>query len=101
MAKSKEITVLFQDCALCGDKGRQKQLELEAEGYTFRKISFVTAEGSELSAQAVAAGVGSMPVFFYGDHISGSLSKLLEMIKLRKKVVKQKSEEDDGVVSAA
>lgn len=101
MANSKEITVLFQDCVLCGDKGRQKRLELESKGYIFRKISFVTEEGRELSARAVAAGVGSMPVFFYGDHIAGSLSKLLEMIKPRKKAVKKKSEEDDGVVPEA
>lgn len=98
---TKEITVLFQDCVLCGDRGRAKKLELEEKGYSFRKVSFVTPEGGELSARAVAAGVGSMPVFFYGDHISGSLSKLLEMIKpVRKKPTKkQEPKEDDGAIS--
>ena len=47
MANKKEITVLFQDCVLCGDRGKKKGLELEEAGYAFRKVSFASKEGGE------------------------------------------------------
>lgn len=96
---AKEIVVLYQDCVLCGDKGKKKALELEARGYTFRKVSFVTKEGEELSARAVAAGVGSMPVFFYGEHVAATLDKLMDQIRPKKGRKSKKTEElKDGAV---
>ena len=86
---TKEITVLFQDCALCGDKAKKKVAKLQKKGYTFRKVSFVTEEGEELSHKAVFDyKIGSMPVYFYEDKAAATLTGLIEQIEPTEKTAK-------------
>ena len=90
----KEITILFQDCVLCGDKGKKKVLELNAKGYSFRKVSFVTKEGEELSNRAVFSyKIGSMPVYFYEDKAAATLAGLIEQIESAEQKTTEESEE--------
>ena len=59
---TKEIIAVYQDCALCGSKGKKKALELAKSGVIIRKVGFTTDEGKELIRQAVLEHkIGSMP----------------------------------------
>jgi hypothetical protein len=54
----KEIIAVYQDCVLCGVKGKQKIEEYAEKGIAIRKVGFTTPEGQELCAKAVALGIG-------------------------------------------
>ena len=76
---TKEIVVVFQDCALCGAKGKQKIAELAEDGISIRKVSFISPEGRDLCAKAVEKGIGSMPFFVsdgdYATNIDALITK--------------------------
>lgn len=76
---SKEIVAVFQDCVLCGDKGRKKIAELAKKGVIIRKAGFTTPEGKELIRQAVLDHkIGSMPFFTDGERFSTSLDDFVK-----------------------
>lgn len=60
---AREIIAVFQDCVLCGVKGRKKIAEYAAKGFNIRKVGFTTDEGRELCYQAVQKGIGQMPFY--------------------------------------
>lgn len=71
---SKEIVAVFQDCVLCGDKGRKKITEFAKKGILIRKVGFTTPEGKDLIHKAVFEHkIGSMPFFTDGEKFSTSL----------------------------
>ena len=74
----REIIAVFQDCVMCGDKGRKKALNLAKDGVFIRKVSFVSPEGKELCRQAVFDhGIRTMPFYVDGDKFATSLDELL------------------------
>lgn len=89
----KKITCVFQDCVLCGDRGKKKALALAKKGVEIEKISAFTDEGRTLCAKAVKAGVGCMPFFTDGEKITATIEELLE--KPAKKVKKAKKIESE------
>lgn len=74
---TREIVVVYQDCALCGAKGRQKIADLAGQGIMVRKVSFITEEGRELCAKAVEKGIGSMPFYVDGNDFATNIEAFL------------------------
>lgn len=71
---AKEIIAVYQDCVLCGDKGRKKTAEFASKGILIRKVGFTTDEGKELIHEAVFEHkIGSMPFFTDGEKFSTSI----------------------------
>lgn len=98
----KEIVAVYQDCVLCGDKGRQKMVELAKKGLEIRKVSFTTEEGRELCHKAVFShGIESMPFYTDGTTFSVSLDSFLEKkpAKKAKKNKKPVKETENGLDS--
>lgn len=98
----KEIIAVYQDCVLCGDKGRKKIAEFAKKGFNIRKVSFASEEGRELCNKAVFVhGIESMPFFTDGKTFSVSLNSFSEKkpTKKTKKTKKVKKEDKDGVDS--
>lgn len=107
MKKHKEIIAVYQDCVLCGDKGRRKMAKIMAKGVLIRKVSFISEEGRELCARAVERGIGTMPFYTDGDkNFSTKLSTFTTpetkekpekpKRKSRKNTSKKKEEKLDG-----
>ncbi|MBR3139050.1 hypothetical protein IKG38_03540 [Candidatus Saccharibacteria bacterium] len=96
----KEIIAVYQDCVLCGDRGRQKIVEFAKKGLDIRKVSFTTEEGRELCHKAVFThSIESMPFYTDGSLFSVSLDSFLEKkpAKKAKKNKKQVKESEDGL----
>ena len=71
---SKEIICVYQDCALCGDRGKKIKKLIFDKHLNVRKVSFVTDEGKNLIHEAVFNhGIGSMPFFTDGEKFSYDL----------------------------
>lgn len=82
----KEIIAVYQDCVLCGTKGRQKITECASKGITIRKVGLTTEEGKKLIHEAVFKhGIGQMPFYVYGDVWSNKLRPLIELAENAKK----------------
>lgn len=103
---SKEIIAVYQDCVLCGTKGRQKALELAKDGIIVRKVGFTTPEGKELIHKAVFEHkIGTMPFYTDGQKFSTTIedfvSKTAKNVKKSpekpaKSVKKTKKTEKEG-----
>lgn len=75
----REITAVFQDCVLCGSRGRKKIAEYANKGIMIRKAGFTTEEGKDLIHKAVFEhGIGSMPFYVEGERFSTDLDKLIK-----------------------
>lgn len=105
---SKEIIAVYQDCVLCGDKGKRKVLELAKKGINIRKVGFTTPEGKELCRTAVFDHkVGYMPFFTDGERFAPTIDELLEKpaekvekkAKKPAKTTKKTKENTDGAIS--
>lgn len=96
----KEIIAVFQDCVLCGDKGRKKIAEFAAKGLTVRKVGFTTPEGKELIHKAVFEHkIGSMPFFTDGEKFSVKIDDFVEKpAKSVKKSTKKAKESKNGAI---
>lgn len=89
---SKEIICVYQDCYLCGDRGKPIKELIFKKKLNVRKVSFASPEGRELIHKAITEHkIGKMP-FFYCE---GSFSlDLNDFIGGKKKEVKRKESED-------
>ena len=87
----REVIAVFQDCVMCGDKGRKKALELTKSGVFIRKVSFASPEGKELCRQAVFDhGIRTMPFYVEGDKFTDSLDELVGNIEEKPAKTKKK-----------
>jgi len=85
---SKEIICVYQDCVLCGDRGKKIKNYAFEKNLSIRRVSFTSDEGRELSAIAVTEHkIGKMPFFTDGVKFSTSLKDLVE--KCEKKATKK------------
>ena len=95
----KEIIAVYQDCLLCGVKGRKKAAEYAKKGVVIRKVGFTTPEGTELCYQAVKKGIGYMPFYVLDGDFAESIDALLipkepkTVKKVRKKASLKKKPE--------
>ena len=88
---NKEIIAVYQDCVLCGTKGRQKALELAQNGIIVRKVGFTTPEGKELIHKAVFEHkIGTMPFYTDGQKFSTTIEDfVVEDAKKREKIAEK------------
>ena len=52
---NQKITVVYQDCILCGDRGKKIGKIVASKGIRLHKVSFASDEGRELIAKRFAA----------------------------------------------
>ena len=101
----KEIIAVYQDCVLCGIKGRKKIAEYADKGVLIRKVGFTTEEGRDLCAKAIASGIGVMPFYVYDDKFATTIEELLEKTrKTTKKTTKKQKKvkgTDHGTITEA
>lgn len=73
-----EIIAVYQDCVLCGTKGRQKIADYAAKGVQIRKVGFTTEEGKKLIHEAVLEhGIGYMPFYVLDGEFAESIEALI------------------------
>lgn len=90
---SKEIICVYQDCAMCGDRGKKLKQFVETNGLNVRKVSFASEEGKELIYQAMTAhGIKKMPFFTDGKKFSENIA---DFVKKADKKVRVKQDGDD------
>lgn len=97
----REVIVVFQDCALCGVKGRQTIAEYAEKGIALRKVSFISPEGRELCAKAVEIGIGVMPFYTDGKTFATSIEGVVANEPIKKSSAKNKKarKEKNGAIS--
>lgn len=94
-----EIIAVFQDCVLCGMKGKQKIAEYAENGITLRKVSFISEEGRELCAKAVSLGIGGMPFYTDGKVFATTIDGVINSeTKPAKKNKQPRKEKKNGAV---
>lgn len=111
--KNRTITVVYQDCFLCGSKRRALTQSLTKKGIILRKVGFSTSEGGELIHEAVFNHqIKAMPFYVEGDKFAQTLEELLqkptvkenltaEVVKTpkkKRKSTKKVKESEDGSI---
>lgn len=97
-----EIIAVYQDCVLCGVKGKQTIAEYAEKGIAIRKVSFISEEGRELCAKAVSLGIGGMPFYTDGKVFATTIDGALNSeTKPAKKNKQPRKEKKNGSVSKA
>lgn len=70
----KEIICVYQDCVLCGDRGRKLKKVIISKKLNVRKVSFASPEGRHLIHEAVFGGNKvEFPLFTDGTKFSTNL----------------------------
>lgn len=82
---AKEIICVYQDCPLCGDRGKQLKKIILDKKLNVRKVSFASPEGKDLIHEAVFnQGIGIMPFFTDGVKFSTDIDELIAKPKKKK-----------------
>ena len=90
---NKDIICVFQDCILCGNRGKKLKTFIKTNQLNVRKVSFASEEGKDLIHKAVFEhGIGSMPFFTDGTKFSVDIKDFLktEEIKVKKQTKRTK-----------
>lgn len=78
MEISSEIKCVFQDCPLCGNRGKLLKKIIETKGLVVKKVSFASEEGRELIHEAVMEhGIGKLPFFTDGRKFSTNIEDFI------------------------
>lgn len=88
---NREIICVYQDCPMCGAKGKKLMDEVNKKGIVIKKVSFASPEGKELIAKAVfEKGIKRMPFFTDGVEFSTTLEGLEKKpVKRKRKTTKK------------
>lgn len=89
----KTVYVVYQDCALCGQKGEKIKKFASEKEIELVKLGFTTEKAKKYIKEAVFKhGIGSMPFFTDGTKYSYRLSDLTDKTpeKVEKKATKAK-----------
>lgn len=74
-----EIICVYQDCVMCGDRGKKIKKLIFDKGLNVRKVSFASYEGVKLVHEAVFKHkLGSMPFFTDGKKFSYKLEDFVK-----------------------
>lgn len=74
-----EIICVYQDCVMCGDRGKKIKKLIFDNRLNVRKVSFASDEGKNLVHEAVFKHkLGSMPFFTDGKKFSYKLEDFVE-----------------------
>lgn len=83
---NQKITVVFQDCPLCGDRGKKIKKIVAEKGIRLHKVSFASDEGRELIKEAVFnQGIKTLPFYYDGKRFTTSLAEIIAKPKKEKK----------------
>ena len=95
---NKQYICCYQDCPLCGDKGKKLKKLIIDKQLDVRKVSFASPEGQELCYEAVFAhGIKKMPFFTDGVNYSLSLEELVTIKpKAKRKYTREKKVEAEN-----
>lgn len=75
---NKLITVVYQDCPLCGDRGREVKKIIAEKGIRLRKVTFASDEGRKLINEAVFNhGIKSMPFYTDGVRFTTTIAEII------------------------
>lgn len=87
----KEIICVYQDCVLCGDRGKKLKQVIIDKKLNVRKVSFASPEGRHLIAEAVFNGHPvEFPFFTDGTKFSIDLADLLKRTPKNSKKTRKK-----------
>lgn len=93
---NKQITCVYQDCPLCGSRGKAILDLATSNGVSIRKVSFASDEGRDLIYKAVTRyKIGTMPFFTDGEYFATNLNDLLQKREKKgsKKLQKRENKE--------
>lgn len=94
-----EIICVYQDCVMCGDRGKKLKQLIFDKNLNVRKVSFASPEGQHLIHEAIFVHkIGTLPLFVKGDRFSNNIEDLLKRAPKestkRKKAKKSKKVEE-------
>lgn len=83
---AKEIICVYQDCVLCGDRGKKIKQIASAKNINIRKVSFASDEGKNLIHEAVFEhGIKTMPFYTDGKKFASDIEDFTTKTKKRSK----------------
>lgn len=83
---NQKITVVYQDCILCGDRGKAVKKIVAEKGIRLHKVSFASDEGRELITKAVFEnGIKTMPFYYDGKRFATTLAEIIAKPKKARK----------------
>lgn len=92
---TKELICVYQDCPMCGDKGKKLKKIILEKNLNVKKVSFASDEGKDLCHKAVFEhGIKTMPFYTDGKKFSTNIEMLINTQRKTKKVTKKKGVED-------
>lgn len=76
---NKEIICVYQDCPLCGSRGKTILDLATSNGVSIRKVSFASEEGKDLIYKAITKHkIGTMPFFTDGEYFATNLNDFFQ-----------------------
>lgn len=73
------IMVVYQDCPLCGDRGKAVKKIVAEKGIRLRKVSFASDEGRQLIYEAVFNHkIKTMPIYTDGVRFASTIAEIIE-----------------------
>ena len=93
---NKEIICVYQDCPLCGSRGKTVLDLATSNGVAIRKVSFASDEGKDLIYKALTKHkIGTMPFFTDGEQFATNLEDFFQKREKRgsKKLQKREKKE--------
>ncbi len=93
---NKEIICVYQDCPLCGSRGKTILDLATSNGVSIRKVSFASDEGKDLIYKAITKHkIGTMPFFTDGEYFATNLNDLFQKREKKgsKKLQKRENKE--------
>lgn len=92
---TKELICVYQDCPMCGDKGKKLKKIILEKNLNVKKVSFASDEGKDLCHKAVFEhGIKTMPFYTDGKKFSTNIEMLVNTPRKTKKVTKKKGVEN-------
>lgn len=83
---SKEIICVYQDCVMCGDRGKKIKQIIDTNKLNVRKVSFASDEGRELINAAVFVhNIKTLPFFTDGKKFATKITDFIPKTKKSKK----------------
>lgn len=91
-----EIICVYQDCVMCGDRGKKLKQLIFDKNLNVRKVSFASPEGQHLIHEAIFVHkIGTLPLFVKDDRFTNNIEDLLKRApKKTKKSNKTKKKEE-------
>lgn len=97
-----EIICVYQDCVMCGDRGKKLKQLIFDKNLNVRKVSFASPEGQHLIHEAIFVHkIGTLPLFVKGDRFSNDIEDLLKRApkKSTKRKKAKKSKKVEEIIS--